>query len=64
MSEKPLEEIEVTLTTPRQQVSFRVSKVSTVKIQKGMPFCYFDKLPDGTWRLCFTEGVLKTKEES
>jgi len=59
---KEIETIEVKITTPTQEIILDVSKIVKVKLSKKQKdFIYFDKMDDGTYRLCFTENAIKTK---
>ena len=46
------------IKTPNQEVKIQISKISHIK-KCNKDFIYFDKLKDGTWRMCYTNEMLK-----
>ena len=42
---------------------FEVSIHTVISVGDGKPFYHLDELPDGTWRLCYSEDFIPTDHE-
>lgn len=42
---------------------FEVTILTVIRLGEDKPFYHLDELPDGTWRLCYTEGFIPADHE-
>ena len=47
----------------KKDLDLEISKVTKIKLNHDKEFIYFDKLSDGTWRLCYTEGTYEHQKK-
>lgn len=62
---KTVNQIDININTPKQNIIVPVSKVIEIKNnakEKKKSFIYFEELDDGTFRMTYTTGMFKGEE--